>query len=234
MKVHMDFGIDEDSDHRCYHVLIPAMTATQAAANSEPLLKTSPLVFSDTDVVDATLKESSRLLPAEFLQASCVWNRVSVCMRLLTRLLQPPRSPLQVCIIASIPVVLLGPQLQRKPCERQCLGVPPHSFSALLGSMWCHTNIRYFSKAFVRSACSKSFQIPNFSKLLAPPSRLLVPRGYTLIRRKYSSATCRNGRIFLAHVSPPMVQFHKASSRRSLSPHPPRRGAHASLCPQSY
>ncbi len=50
-------------------------------------------MFSDTDVVDATLKESSRLLPAEFLQASCVWNRVSVCMWLLTRLLQPPRSP---------------------------------------------------------------------------------------------------------------------------------------------
>ncbi len=43
MKVHMDFGIDEDSDHRYPHVLIPAMTATQA--NSKPLLKTSPLNY---------------------------------------------------------------------------------------------------------------------------------------------------------------------------------------------
>jgi hypothetical protein len=141
---------------------------------------------------------------------------------------------LQVCFIASIPVLLLGQQLQRKRCQRQCVGVPSHPFSPLLDSMWYHTHIRYLSKAFVRSACSKCFKSLSFDTLGA--SKQPFPRAYTLIPRKYSSATCRNGRIFLAHVSPPIFQFPIAYSRRSLSPHPPRCGAHAMppLAPQSF
>ena len=79
MKVHLDFGIDEDSDHRYAlrtSLPLPALPKLSKLLLRLPCATTPhPITCSDTDIVDATLKDISRPLPEEFLH--------------------PPRSPLR-------------------------------------------------------------------------------------------------------------------------------------------